>query len=44
MAYMVSFELLYVMADKTFFLLYFRMAGHKEESPQPSTSGIVKEK
>ena len=45
MAYMNFFELLYLMVDKTFFPFTFcRMAGHKEEDPQPSASGIVKEK
>ena len=32
------------MADKILFTLYFRMAGQKEENPQPSTSGTAKEK
>ena len=44
MIYMVLFELWYLIAGKTFLRYIFRMAGHKEGSPQPSTSGVVKEK
>ena len=32
------------MAEKMFFPYIFRMAGHKEEDPQPSTSGTGQEK
>ena len=33
-----------LMAEKIFSLWYFRMTGHKEEDPQPSTSGTGKKK
>ena len=37
---MILFELLYLMAEKTFLILYFRMAGPKKEALSHQLQGL----